>query len=353
MLRPFPGMECLAELLLHRCKHESSASTAIFDDISALTYHELYENVEVFSRQLEQKLSHEPSRGKVLIGIHLPRSIAYIVSVLVAVKTRCAFVPLTIENPPDRTKFILRDAGVRYLITDKPYYYKLNLHSAGPPLDSLEYLAEKNSRKVQFIDLANQRQCKTWEQESNLSADICYVIYTSGSTGKPKGIAIRESGLTNVVRAQISLLDLGPNDIVGQFASIGFDASLSEIFTALLSGATLAVLKNEQRLGKDLVETLKRYNVTTITLPPSLLALFDPTDFPTLSKIISAGEACPKRLGIKWHQAGKTFFNGYGPSETTICATMYRVTNETSTIDPSCAFLPIGSPIAGVTTHVL
>ena len=70
---------------------------------------------------------------------------------------------------------------------------------------------------------------------------LAYRIYTSGSTGQPKGVDVEHRGLTPLLRAQIEAFDLGPGDRVLWFLSPFFDASLSDIGTALLAGAMLII----------------------------------------------------------------------------------------------------------------
>ncbi|WP_415835868.1 AMP-binding protein, partial [Corallococcus soli] len=68
-----------------------------------------------------------------------------------------------------------------------------------------------------------------------LPDNLAYVIYTSGSTGRPKGTLLRHRGLCNTARETLGFMDLGPGRRLLQFFSSAFDASVSEVFPALLS----------------------------------------------------------------------------------------------------------------------
>ncbi len=173
--------------------------------------------------------------------------------------------------------------------------------------------------------------------------DTAYILYTSGSTGRPKGVVVSHSGLRNLVEAQIPLFDIRPGDRVLQFASPAFDASVSEIFTALVAGACLVLApKNRLLPGPDLAGLLRDERISVVTLPPSALAALPFEPFPDLRTLVVAGEACPHDLIERWKQ-GRRLVNGYGPTETTVCATG----------DPDPAGASIGRPIPGMRVHLL
>src|SRR5204862_6555842 len=128
-----------------------------------------------------------------------------------------------------------------------------------------------------------------------------YFIFTSGATGRAKGVMVPHGGLANLVTAQIETFALDATSVVLQFAPLSFDASVSEVFTALAAGATLCLApRDELAPGPRLVELSKRHGVTVATLPPSSLSLLDPADFPTLRTVVSAGEACSADIVTRW-----------------------------------------------------
>ena len=150
---------------------------------------------------------------------------------------------------------------------------------------------------------------------------LAYVIFTSGSTGRPKGVMIAHRGLANLVAAQIDAFAIDADSVELQFAPLSFDASVSEVFTALAAGATLCLAPRDELVpGPRLVELIRKHGVTVATLPPSSLALLEPADFPGLRTIVSAGEACSAALVARW-APGRRFVNAYGPTEVTVCAT--------------------------------
>ncbi|MFP2932691.1 non-ribosomal peptide synthetase, partial [Pyxidicoccus sp. 3LG] len=148
-----------------------------------------------------------------------------------------------------------------------------------------------------------------------------YVIYTSGSTGRPKGTLLAHRGLSNTARRIGETMRLGPASRVVQFFSVGFDASVWEVFGALVAGATLVLTPRERMLpGAPLHSLLVDEGITAATLTPSVLALLEPEGL-RLDTLVSAGEALSPELVQRW--GGHTrLLNAYGPTEVTVCASI-------------------------------
>ncbi len=179
------------------------------------------------------------------------------------------------------------------------------------------------------------------ERARQVREERAYVIFTSGSTGRPKGVRVGPAGLAPMLRAQIELFGLRPGKRSLFFLSPCFDASLSDIGTALLSGATL-VVDDAQRLRSALLEVLAERRITHADLPPARAALFDPAELPaSLETLILGGEASdPAR--IRALAARVRVVNVYGPTEATICTSMMRC-------EPATWNAPeLGQPLPGV-----
>jgi amino acid adenylation domain-containing protein/thioester reductase-like protein len=177
--------------------------------------------------------------------------------------------------------------------------------------------------------------------------NLAYVIYTSGSTGQPKGVLIAHQGLCNLATAQIQLFGVQSDSRILQFASLSFDASIWEIVMSIASGAQLSLAKSDDLLlGSTLVQLLQKNAITHVTLPPTALAFLPIEDGLDLQYIIVAGESCSPELVAQWSK-GRRFFNAYGPTEGTVCATIFENTAS------SLSTLPIGRPIANTQTYIL
>ncbi|WP_415835780.1 amino acid adenylation domain-containing protein, partial [Corallococcus soli] len=166
-----------------------------------------------------------------------------------------------------------------------------------------------------------------------------------GSTGRPKGTLLRHRGLCNTARRTIDAMRLRPGSRVLQFASIGFDASVWEMVPALIAGAELHLASRDELMpGAPLHQLLRQRGITAATLTPSVLAQLDPQGLEALETLTSAGEACTSELVARW-KPGRRFINAYGPTETTICATLDA--------EVEAGRITIGRPFQGVRAYVL
>jgi amino acid adenylation domain-containing protein len=305
--RPLPDVTVI-DLFREQVRVRPEAEALSFEG-AVLTYAALAVRVDALAAELRAR----GAAPEVLIAIRMERGIDAIVAVLAVLASGAAYLPIDPSLPEERTRFILDDAR---------------------PL-----LAIRGGLEIQPVHVASAQQ----EQGSRPSSPLAYVIYTSGSTGRPKGVLVEHRGLTNFITAFAKIMEITPESRVLQFASLSFDASVEEIFTALTSGACLVVARREELMPvQPFVATVNRERVTSALLPPSVLALLEPAEMPTLRVIASGGEACSAALASRWG-AHVRFVNAYGPTEITVAATA----------DPHTDGLTIGRPIANATAYVL
>jgi amino acid adenylation domain-containing protein len=246
---------------------------------------------------------------EVLVGVCLERSPELIIALLAILKAGGAFVPLDPSYPLERLSFMVTDAQLSLLLTTQMLAERLQFQHL--PTLCLDTLAAK---------LALQPVHAPYNTATHHS--LAYLIYTSGSTGRPKGVMIEHLGLVNLCQDQIRTLSLSPHSRVLQFASFSFDASVYEIFNALLAGAALCLVPSVSGLSAtDFLALLRRQAITMVTLPPSFLAILPATPLPALQTIVTAGEELPTELAVRWGQ-DHAIFNGYGPTEATVCASI-------------------------------
>jgi len=300
----------------------------------------VYENQQLTYQQLNcraNQLAHYlQSLGvgpEVLVGICVERSLDMVVGLLGILKAGGAYVPLDPEYPQERLSFMLEDAAVSARLTQQHLVEKLPEHRA--QLVCLYELWEQIAQNYQDNPISGVR-----------AFHLANVIYTSGSTGRPKGVMATHAGLCNLAQAQIQTFGVQNSSRILQFASLSFDASIWEVMMAVGSGATLYLGTKDSLLpGMPLIQLLRDYCITHITLPPSALAVLPFEELPTQQTMIVAGEACFPELITKW-SAGRNFFNAYGPTEATVCATVAKCTDG----DRSA---PIGHPIANTQVYIL
>src|SRR5262249_21593421 len=231
------------------------------------------------------------------------------VGVLGVLKAGGGFLPLDPGYPLERLNYLIEDAQLSIVIAQKKQYDRL-------PAGCGQVICLDSD----WDEIATQSDLPPINVSS--PGNLAYVIYTSGSTGKPKGALIEHEGLCNLAEAQITLVGVGEDSRVLQYASLSFDTSVSEIFKTLLAGGALYLAEPESLLpGPELAECFRRRAITIVTLPPAVLAILPNEGFHSLKVVISGGDACTQQLVDSW-SAGCRFLNGYGPTEATVCASM-------------------------------
>jgi amino acid adenylation domain-containing protein len=308
---------------------KTPSAIALVFGAEKLSYAQLNQRANRLARYLREL----GVRPEVLAGICLERGINLIVAVLAVLKAGGAYVPLDPDYPQDRLAFMLADARPAVLLTTQ----------------SIEQMLPPNDARAVRLDIdAHLFDEFAGENVANeLSADNpAYVIYTSGSTGQPKGVVVTHRGLGNIHEEQVREFGNGPRDRVLQFASLNFDASVYEMLMSLATGATLVLATKDELLpGPPLQTLLREQSITNLTIPPSVLALIPSDDLPALRTVIVGGEACSAELVDRWSN-GREFFDGYGPTETTIWSSISRCRAEEGT--PT-----IGKPIGNTQMFVL
>ncbi len=244
-----------------------------------------------------------------VVGIRTERGPDQVRAILAVLKAGGAYLPLDPEYPPARVEFMVRDSGADVLLTQR------GLAAGLPPVGHTVLLDEPGG----------PHETPAAPPPSGVGPDnTAYVIYTSGSTGTPKGVAVTHRGLANLVHAQREAVRPTAEDRVLQFASAGFDASVYELTWALGNGALLCTApKGELAPGDDLARTVRERGITAAVLPPTALGVMEPGGLPSLVTLMVAGEACPAELADLW-SPGRRFLNGFGLTETTVCATVNR-----------------------------
>jgi amino acid adenylation domain-containing protein len=271
--------------------------------------------------------------SETIVGVYVDRSIEMVVGILAILKAGGAYVPLDPDYPPERIKFMIEDSGTSTILTLNKFASK--------------FAGDKTLNIIIIDKFPFEKQIVEENKAPLNAAGLAYVIYTSGTTGLPKGVMCTHGGLVNLVAAQNKIFDISHESRVLQFASLNFDASVSEMFTALSAGATLVLAGKDNLMpGPPLLSTLAHQTITHVTLPPSALAVMDAVPLPDLATLVTAGEPCPSKLLKKWGE-GRRFINAYGPTEATVCASACICKHDDTDQ------LPMGHPIDNTSLYVL
>ncbi|HET8841782.1 MAG TPA: amino acid adenylation domain-containing protein, partial [Ktedonobacteraceae bacterium] len=324
----YPEDKCIHHLFEVAVEQTPEALALVFEE-EHLTYREL----NCRANQLAHYLQMLGIGPQVLVGLCVERSVEMIVGLLAILKAGGAYVPIDSAYLAERLAFILQDSQVTVLLTQE------------------RLLAQIPEHQARLVCLDADRDAIAMHPDANTHSratakNLAYMVYTSGSTGRPKGVLIEHQGLCNVVQAQARLFHIQARDRIMQFSSLSFDASVFEIFMALTAGAALYLGSADAlRVGPPLHHFLQEEAITVATLTPSVLRLLPSENLPELRTIICAGEMCSDEIVTRW-ASNHQFFNAYGPTETTIWASV-MVCNTTTRGSL------IGRPIANTQLYVL
>lgn len=302
---------------------------AVVFENEQLTYRELDQRANQLAHGLQQ-LGVQPDT---LVGLCIDRSLDMMIGILGILKAGGAYVPFDPSYPRERLSFMLADTQVSILLTQSKLANDLPSSQAQIIcLDGDQSWLHQQSQKA--------------PSSAVTSENLAYVIYTSGSTGTPKGVLIQHGGLCNFYHAQQQTFNLQPQSRILQFSSINFDASIFEIAMALGAGGTLYIPSNLDRMpGTALAQFLRSHAITHVILPPAVLSVLSTDNLPALQTVISGGEACTSEIIDRW-AVNHQFFNAYGPTETTIWATIAQLA-------PGSSKPTIGRPIANTQVYIL
>lgn len=349
---------------------------ALVSDQGALTYSELNQKADRLAQTLQQ-MGVQPNQ---LVGLCVDRSADMVIGMLGILKAGGAYVPLDPNYPSDRLHFMLTDTQVAILLTqswlvpslpaapvqvlclDQPWVTHLTSHQPASAWRNVQPFSNECTTRVDSVSPQNPpilgdfgscppqnwgaRGAKTAVGDPLTADNLAYVIYTSGSTGTPKGVLLSHRGLCNVVAAQQHVFHLSRHSRILQFSSLSFDAAIFEIALALGCGGRLYIPPQSAQLpGMALVQFLQDNAISHALIMPSVLAVLPIAELPALQVLITGGEACSSQVVDRW-ATDRHFFNAYGPTETTIWATVAELA-------PGDNPLTIGRPIFNTQVYIL
>ncbi len=318
-------LKCLHELFAEQARRTPRTVAVTFGSDS-LTYAEL----DVRSGDLARVLRDRGVGPETCVGLCVDRSLEMVVGVLGILKAGGAYVPLDPAYPRERLAYMLGDSGAGVLVTQQ------GVRERHPELGGA----------VVFLD--GVPSPRTGGGGRSPSPDnAAYVIYTSGSTGTPKGVVVPHGAVAARIAAAMEVFGVGEGGSLPQTASLSFDASVLEIFLALLSGATLHVVDRDTLLSPEGLRTLLRERRIDIWIStPALLERVADTDCPALRTVSTGGERCSGEVAARWSR-NRRLLNVYGPTEATVFATIHECAAGSDSAPP------IGRPVPNARAYVL
>ncbi|WP_147068854.1 non-ribosomal peptide synthetase [Microcystis aeruginosa] len=331
----YPLDKCIHQLFEEQVERTPDHIAVVFED-QQLNYRELNARANQLAHYL-QNLGVGPD---VLVGICVERSLEMMVGLLGILKAGGGYVPIDPEYPTERLLYILQDAQVRVLLTQKHLIAGLPKHQS------------------ELVCLDTDWSFITQAQESNPGCEVqpenlAYAIYTSGSTGEPKGVMIQHSSVVNLAHGlhqaiyahhQISPLRVSIN------GSLAFDTSVKQIIQ-LIYGHSLNIVPEKVRFdGHAMLSYLRQQKIDVLDCTPSQLrllisvGLLDSDNHP--QSVLVGGEAIDESMWATLAKAQNiNFYNVYGPTECTVDTTICLITANLKPV--------IGRPIANVQTYIL
>ncbi|HEY9348323.1 MAG TPA: amino acid adenylation domain-containing protein, partial [Inquilinus sp.] len=273
-----------------------------------------------------------------IVAVALPRSAGMVIGVLAAMKAGAAYLPIDPTYPSQRIAFMLADSRPACVLTDAAVAPQLFGSAPRLILDDEGVAASLTGQPAHDPTDADRIRPLALQ-------DAAYVIYTSGSTGLPKGTVVSHAGVVSLAEEQAERFAITSQSRVLQFASASFDASVMELLMAFPNGAALVVPAPGPLVGARLAEVLTQHAVSHALIPPVALASVPAGRYEAFRTLVVGGDACPPDLVARWSE-GRRMINAYGPTETTIVATLS---------DPLSghAAPPIGRPIRNTWVYAL
>jgi aspartate racemase len=329
----YPNQSSIQELFEQQVSDTPDAVALLCDD-RQVTYRELNSR----ANQLAHYLRKRGVARDTCVGLCLQRSVEMITVLLGILKAGGAYVPLDPEYPQARLEFMVKDAQVPVLITERSLAKNLPLHAA-----EVIYLEELPKK----IDLESNSDPK----RQSSADDLAYVMYTSGSTGQPKGVAVTHRNVVRLVR-NTNYASLAADEVFLQSATISFDASTFEIWGSLLNGARLAMMPPGCVSLREMGKAIKRFQVTTLWLTAGLFHLMVDNhldDLEGVRQLLAGGDvlSVPHVQQVLAELKNCRLINGYGPTESTTFTCCHTIT------DPVDGSVPIGRPISNTSVYIL
>lgn len=290
-------------------------AVAIVEDGRTVTYGELDAMADAI---LDKFAMMRPD----FVGIVMSHGAEMVAAMLAVLKSGAAYVPAEPALPRERIDYMMQTAGVSLVITD---------------------------------DFCHNLTATPISHEDKSSPDgLAYVLYTSGTTGRPKGVAVENRSVVNYADAFEAEFNVATGDVMLQLSVCAFDIFVEEVFTSLLNGAALAIPSKKVKDGgiDELMDFCERHGVTEISGFPYLHADMNRhRRYPSKLRLLISGGDVVRESYITWLR-GHDFmiYNTYGPSETTVCATYFRIDNAAALDDGT---FPVGKAIKGVEVRIL
>ncbi|AIQ12433.1 non-ribosomal peptide synthetase [Paenibacillus durus] len=331
--REYPRDQAVPQFIEDQA-HRRPDHTAVVFEGEQLTYRELNEQAD----RVAQLLRARGVRRETPVGIMIDRSLEMVTGLLGILKSGGAYLPLDPAFPEERIRYMLEDSGAKLVVTQGHLVNKVGKASR----DCETLVIDDSILTMQTVQEASAQTSAAANKVDHDPQDLAYIIYTSGSTGLPKGVLVEHGAFANFCQGYAKTQHITEQDRVSNYLQITFDASISEIFPALMMGATLHVIPAELRLDLSRLNAyMNEQSITLATFPCKVCEAFIGQPNESLRLLIAGGEQL--KLSTLPHYP---VVNAYGPTENTVVTT-------SQLIDRAGGNIPIGKPVPNTRIYIL
>ena len=318
--------------LLWRTAEASPDAVAVVDGDCEISYAELALRAGRLARLLRDSGAAAGER----VGVHLEKSADAVVALYAILASGAAYVPLDPDAPPARSASVLRDCGVRILVSDATradewpvlLTERARIDTLVLPTAPTTSAVDVPSAVTVLAGDAVDAQAASRPSARPAPSDLAYVLYTSGSTGRPKGISLTHANALAFIEWAVAEFEIRAQDRLSSHAPFHFDLSAFDLYATAHAGATVALapqtsaaFPGELRRFIDRQRITLWYSVPWVLVQITERAGLEVGALPTLRVVLFAGEAFPVRplrqlITLLPHAR---FANLYGPTECNVC----------------------------------
>ena len=303
-------------------KDHPSQPAVVYEKLQ-LTYSEVDELTDNLAAYIESQVP-----PKSVVGIMLGRNEYMMLAPLGALKAGCAYLPLDPSYPPERLEFMIKDAGAKMLVADE---------------DLLPILKEYKGPVLKTADIRKLHP-GTPKAQPPKPEDLFILLYTSGTTGTPKGCMLCHKNIYAFCSHHSELMGMDHTTRMTAYASFGFDAFVADLYSAIISGATLYIIPDRIRLNLPALHEYFEQNGITCCFMTTQVATQFAINYPDCKglKILYTGGEKMSSFPLPHYR----LFNCYGPTET-IC---YVLCEEVKKQEEN---IPIGRPMKDIKVYIV
>ncbi|KAJ5190381.1 uncharacterized protein N7498_009366 [Penicillium cinerascens] len=303
--QPLPS-EHLVSLFTEAAKAHPNC-VALSTVSSQITFAELDYLTAKVARKLRQASGNRPG----VVTLFLDRGTTMIIAMIAALRAGMTYCPLEYDAPPTRLDLQTRQINASMVISDHRGFCRLGTSFY---------------QGLQTLDIDQALQSPVNDLSVVLSAispeTLAYIMFTSGTTSEPKACSLSHGAVAQYVRQAVVRYGFKPGSRVLLCANYVFDASVTDIFGCLSSGATICQVP-EDSLRSDLAMCINTLRIDSLHVTPSMLTLLTPSSVPTLRTVILGGEIITPDLVEQWAEC-VDLYGSYGPTETAVQVLIHR-----------------------------